>query len=450
MLGQLNDPEAFVERVGEIYAQPHASSFDVLEFKDGRVVERYSQPQFIDGLPVGRVWSFRDVSERKHLEEQLRQSQKMEAIGQLAGGIAHDFNNLLTVINGYCDLLLENMTDRWHESVQEIREAGRRAGQLTEQLLTFSRQSRFQSQIVRLNDVIASSEKLLRRLIGEQISLTVNLDPNVTAIKADTNQLEQILMNLAVNARDAMPDGGRLTITTSLVSDIQGQAGECDSTSVPSVQLEITDTGIGIPKENQSRIFEPFFTTKAVGKGSGLGLSVVHGIMQQHNGVIRVTSQPNQGTTFTLLFPHIAQCPQPPARAALPTARHGTETILLVEDEHAVRSMARRMLELHGYRVLDASNGREALHMMQDFHEPVQLLVTDVVMPEIGGRQLAETLRATCPNLFVIYISGYHTDASIQRSSLKPNESLLTKPFTTQQLVVAVRQMIDEMTASIN
>ncbi len=450
MLGQLNDPETFAERVAEIYTTPHASSFDVLEFKDGRVVERYSQPQFIDGIPVGRVWSFRDVSERKHLEEQLRQSQKMEAIGQLAGGIAHDFNNLLTVINGYCDLLLENMTDGWQESVREIREAGRRAGQMTERLLTFSRQSRFQSQIVSLNDVITSSEKLLRRLIGEQISLTVNLDPNVATIKADTNQLEQVLMNLAVNARDAMPDGGRLTITTSLVSDVHVQTGACDSPSAPCVQLEITDTGIGIPKENQSRIFEPFYTTKAVGKGSGLGLSVVHGIMQQHNGVIRVTSQPNQGTTFTLLFPHLAQCPEPPCSAATPTVPHGNETILLVEDEPGVRAIARRMLELHGYRVLDASNGREALRMMQEFHEPVHLLVTDVVMPEIGGRQLVEALRATNPNLFVLYISGHHTDASIQTSSLKSNESLLMKPFTTQQLAVAVRHLIDEMTASIN
>ncbi len=265
--------------------------------------------------------------------------------------------------------------------------------------MTFSRQSPFQSQIVRLNDVIASSEKLLRRLIGEQISLTVNLDPDVAAIKADTNQLEQVLMNLAVNARDAMPNGGCLTITTSLVSAMHAQAGDGHSTSMPCAQLTITDTGIGIPKENQSRIFEPFFTTKAVGKGSGLGLSVVHGIMQQHNGVIRVTSQPNQGTTFTLLFPHLAQCPQPPDRVPPPAAQHGTETILLVEDEPAVRAMARQMLESNGYRVLDASNGREALRMMHDFCEPIQLLVTDVVMPDIGGRQLAEALRADIPSL---------------------------------------------------
>ena len=444
MLSQLKEPQAFVQRVGEIYATPHASSFDVLEFKDGRVVERYSQPQFIDGIPVGRVWSFRDVSEHKQLEEQLRQSQKMEAIGQLAGGIAHDFNNLLTVINGYCDLLLENKTDRWQDSVQEVREAGRRAGQLTEQLLTFSRRSRFQSQIVRLNDVIAGSEKLLRRLIGEQISLSVILDPQVVAIKADTNQLEQVLMNLAVNARDAMPEGGRMTIATSLVFDAHSDSAEQAASSEPYAQLEITDTGVGIPRENQPRIFEPFFTTKDVGKGSGLGLSVVHGIMQQHNGVIRVTSQPDQGTTFTLLFPHLGHCPKPQANASPAIALHGTETILLVEDEQAVRTMARRMLELHGYRVLEASNGQEALQKMQGFHEPIHLLVTDVVMPEIGGRQLAETMRSACPDLRVIYISGYHEDASIQASSLKASESLLMKPFTTQQLVVTVRQLIDE------
>ena len=443
MLAQLKEPEAFVQRVGEIYATPHASSFDVLEFKDGRVVERYSQPQCIDGVPVGRVWSFRDVSERKHLEEQLRQSQKMEAIGQLAGGIAHDFNNLLTVINGYCDLMLENLTDRWQDSVQEIREAGRRAGQLTEQLLTFSRQSRFQSQVVRLNDVIASSEKLLRRLIGEQITLSVMLDPDVAAIKADTNQLEQVLMNLAVNARDAMPEGGSLTIATSLVTEVPAQLNESDAVPTQYAQLQITDTGIGIPKENQARIFEPFFTTKDIGKGSGLGLSVVHGIMQQHHGIIRVSSQLGAGTTFTLLFPHVGQCPPPQTLAKPLAAQHGTETILLVEDEQAVRTMARRMLELHGYRVLEAPNGQEALQLMQEVHEPIHLLVTDVVMPAVGGRQLAETMRTTSPSLRVIYISGYHTDSTIQASSLKISESLLRKPFTTQQLVTAVRQQID-------
>lgn len=443
MLSQLQEPEAFVQRVREIYTAPQASSFDILEFKDGRVVERYSQPQRIDDTPVGRVWSFRDVSERKHLEEQLRQSQKMEAIGQLAGGIAHDFNNLLTVINGYCDLLLANMTDNWQESVQEIREAGKRAGQLTEQLLTFSRQSRFQSQVVNLNCVIASSEKLLRRLIGEQISLSVSLDPEVAAIRADINQLEQVLMNLAVNARDAMPHGGRLTIKTSVFFTPKPKLDEDKPVSVPYAQLQISDTGIGMPKEIQARIFEPFFTTKDVGKGSGLGLSVVHGIMQQHSGVIQVTSQLGEGTTFTLLFPQVDGAPALQSEIAIPSARQGTESILLVEDEQSVRTMARLMLESYGYRVVAAQNGREALRLMQDQPDPIDLLVTDVVMPEIGGPQLAASLRVDNPKLRVIYISGYHTDATIQASSLKSTESLLKKPFSTQQLVNAVQQQID-------
>lgn len=443
MLGQLKDPDTFAQRISEIYTTPHASSFDALEFKDGRIVERYSQPQRIDGVPVGRVWSFRDVSERKQLEEQLRQSQKMEAIGQLAGGIAHDFNNLLTVINGYCDLLLENSTDCWQESVQEIREAGRRAGQLTEQLLTFSRRSRFQSQVVNLNKVIAGSEKLLRRLIGEQITLSVDLDPQVGSIKADTNQLEQVLMNLAVNSRDAMPNGGCLNITTSVATLARPKNDLNEDGPVLYAQLQVSDTGIGIPKENLDRIFEPFFTSKEIGKGSGLGLSVVHGIMQQHNGLIRVSSQLGQGATFTLLFPQVENAQPIQLCDERPNTSQGTETILLVEDEPSVRTMVRRMLESNGYRVLDAENGRHAMQLMKENSEPIDLLVTDVVMPEIGGSKLAESMRVTLPDLRVLYISGYHTDSKVLAFSPKATESLLKKPFTTQQLVSAVRQQID-------
>lgn len=443
MLGQLKDPDVFVKRVSEIYTTPHASSFDVLEFKDGRIVERYSQPQRIDGVPVGRVWSFRDVSERKQLEEQLRQSQKMEAIGQLAGGIAHDFNNLLTVINGYCDLLLENSTDCWQDSVQEIREAGRRAGQLTEQLLTFSRRSRFQSQVVNLNQVIAGSEKLLRRLIGEQITLCVELDPQVGSIKADTNQLEQVLMNLAVNARDAMPNGGCLNISTSIATLARPKSDVSEAGPVLYAQLQVTDTGFGIPKENLDRIFEPFFTSKEIGKGSGLGLSVVHGIMEQHNGLIRVSSQPGEGATFTLLFPQVEHAQPIQHCDELSNTCKGSETILLVEDEQSVRTMVRRMLESNGYRVLDAENGREAMQLIQENLEPIDLLVTDVVMPEIGGSKLAESMRVSLPDLRVLYISGYHTDSKVLAFSPKATESLLKKPFTTQQLVTAVRQQID-------
>ncbi|MFO0941637.1 MAG: PAS domain S-box protein [Pirellulales bacterium] len=444
MLGQLKDPEAFVARVREIYSNPHVSSFDVLEFKDGRVVERYSQPQRIEGIPVGRVWSFRDVSERKQLEEQLLQSQKMEAIGQLAGGIAHDFNNLLTVINGYCDLLLENQDICWQDSVKEIREAGQRAGKLTEQLLTFGRRSKFQYQIVRLNDVIEESEKLLRRLIGEQINLVVKLDSNVSTIKADRNQLEQVLMNLVVNARDAMPNGGTLTISTSLVSSTVASDEKFDLAAKPFAQMEISDTGIGISKEIQTRIFEPFFTSKEVGKGSGLGLSVVHGIMQQHNGMIRVSSQPSQGATFTLLFPQVNGASKLSTNSVSVPLSRGTETILLVEDEQAVRTMARRILESHGYRVLESQNGREAIELMGQNEDPIDLLITDVVMPEIGGSKLAEVLRATRPDLRVIFISGYHTDRNIESFSARPNELLLKKPFTAQQLATSVRKLIDE------
>ncbi len=443
MLGQLKDPDVFVKRVSEIYTTPHASSFDVLEFKDGRIVERYSQPQRIDGVPVGRVWSFRDVSERKQLEEQLRQSQKMEAIGQLAGGIAHDFNNLLTVINGYCDLLLENSMDGWQDSVQEIREAGRRAGQLTEQLLTFSRRSRFQSQVVNLNKVIAGSEKLLRRLIGEQITLRVDLDPQVGSIKADTNQLEQVLMNLAVNARDAMPNGGSLNISTSVATLARPKSDVSEAGTVLYAQLQVTDTGFGIPKENLDRIFEPFFTSKEIGKGSGLGLSVVHGIMEQHNGLIRVSSQPGEGATFTLLFPQVEHTQPIQHCDELSNSCKGSETILLVEDEQSVRTMVRRMLESNGYRVLDAENGRKAMQLMKEICEPIHLLVTDVVMPEIGGSQLAESMRVNQPDLRVLYISGYHTDSKVETFSPKASEFLLRKPFTTQQLVSAVRQQID-------
>lgn len=443
MLGQLKDPDTFVKRVSEIYTTPHASSFDLLEFKNGRIVERYSQPQRIDGVPVGRVWSFRDVSERKQLEEQLRQSQKMEAIGQLAGGIAHDFNNLLTVINGYCDLLLENSTDCWQDSVQEIREAGRRAGQLTEQLLTFSRRSRFQSHVVNLNQVIAGSEKLLRRLIGEQITLCVELDPQVGCIKADTNQLEQVLMNLAVNARDAMPNGGCLNISTSVATLARPKSDVSEAGPVLYAQLQVTDNGFGIPKENLDRIFEPFFTSKEIGKGSGLGLSVVHGIMQQHNGLIRVSSQPGEGATFTLLFPQVEHAQPFQHCDELPNTCQGSETILLVEDEQSVRTMVRRMLESNGYRVLDAENGREAMQLMKENREPIDLLVTDVVMPEIGGSKLAESMRVSLPDLRVLYISGYHTDSKVLAFSPKATESLLKKPFTTQQLVTAVRQQID-------
>lgn len=454
MLNQLKDPERFVQRVKEMFNATDRPSFDVLEFKSGRVLERFSQPQWIDGRPVGRVLSFRDVTERKHLEEQLRQSQKMEAVGQLAGGIAHDFNNLLTVINGYCDLLLgDNNSHResWRASVQEIREAGTRAAQLTQQLLAFSRRSRIQPRILNLNDVIAGAAKLLRRLIGEHITLVVQLAPDIDAINADAIQLEQVLMNLVVNSRDAMPEGGLLTINTSIVSrEVPGGVNHGQVTinaergkSIQYVRLQVTDTGAGMVPAVQSRIFEPFFTTKETGKGSGLGLSVVHGIMEQHGGVIEVASQPGTGTTFTLLFPAIDHDPQAQADRE-PSVSHGSETIFLVEDEPGVRKMARMMLESRGFRVLEASNGPEALKRFREAAEPIDLLLTDVVMPGMSGHELADTLRAENNELRVVYASGYNADAGFLQSPLKPHEAYLQKPFSQQQLVNTIRQHLDK------
>lgn len=448
MLAQLKDLEGFVRRVREMFLDREKTSFDVLEFKDGRVVERFSQPQWIDGRPVGRVLSFRDVSERRQLEEQLRQSQKMEAVGQLAGGIAHDFNNLLTVINGYCDVLLaQKAADQYTlESVQEIRDAGSRAAQLTEQLLAFSRRSQFQPRVVRLNDVIAGSERLLQRLIGEHVALAVQLDPNLPAIKADTIQIEQVLINLAVNARDAMPAGGSLTIRTSLVSPQDASQFQMqEATEAALIQLDITDTGVGMTSEIQARIFEPFFTTKVTGKGSGLGLSVVHGIMQQHKGQIRVITQPGKGTTFQLQFPSVAEVPLPAKAVAPQQARRGTETILLVEDEPGVRKLTRRILETQGFRVWEAADGQAALELARKLSAPIDLLVTDVVMPGISGRELADELRAIYRDLQVIYLSGYPKEFGVRDTPFKRHEAFLKKPFSQEDLLLQVRQSITQV-----
>ncbi len=387
-----------------------------------------------------------DVTDRKLLGDQLRQSQKMEAVGQLAGGIAHDFNNLLTVINGYCDLLLMDkpVQNPWATAVQEIYESGRRAAELTQQLLTFGRRSLSQPKRISLNDVVDTSQKLLRRLIGEQVVLTVDLDPDLGVIHADVNQLEQVLMNLAVNARDAMPSGGNLTITTKLVSFPEEKTPESDDAPrKPYARLQVIDTGMGIEESHLSHIFEPFFTTKDVGKGSGLGLAVVHGIVQQHGGRIHVASHRGVGTTFTMYFPLVNEAPDLQSSAGHSLVRGGSETILLVEDEPSVRKLTRITLELHGFHVVEASNGQEALQIANGLNGRVNLLLTDVVMPGINGHQLAETLRLQYPHLLVMYVSGYHNDDGVRKASLQRYETFLAKPFSAQELVRRVRELLD-------
>jgi CheY-like chemotaxis protein len=342
-------------------------------------------------------------------------------------------------------MLLAKQSDqnRWTASVQEIREAGRRASELTEQLLAFSRRSYTQRKVVFLDEVVAGAEKLLRRLIGEQVILTVQPGTKNRSIEADVNQLEQVLMNLAVNARDAMPNGGHLTITTNITPSPDSVIPRFHDEPGEFVQLDVTDTGVGMTDDIQSKVFEPFFTTKPTGKGSGLGLAVVHGIMQQNNGKIRIRSTPGHGTTFSMIFPVVDEAPTGEIQTINTNIRGGSETILFVEDEPGVRKFVRTVLELQGYKVLIASNGNEAIALAKLSQEPIHLLLTDVVMPGIDGHLVADSLRSDIPSLQVIYISGYAETEHIRESALNARETFLRKPFTPQELLAKVREHID-------
>ena len=454
VLSQLKDPEAFVSKVRELYAQPEAESFDVLEFKDGRVFERYSMPQRIDGRSVGRVWSFRDVTERRRAEValleselQLRQSQKMDAIGRLAGGVAHDFNNLLTVILGYGEQMLEQLGphDPMRRAVEEIQSAAGRAAALTGQLLAFSRKQMLEPRVIDLNAVLAGTGHLLRRLIGEDIQLEVTLDPRLGRVLADEHQIQQVIMNLAINARDAMPQGGRLTLTTTNADlDATYAQGHQPLPAGRYVALEVSDTGTGMDVETRARLFEPFFTTKERGKGTGLGLATVYGIVQQSGGHIWVYSEPGHGTVFKIYLPRLPE----PSPEGEPTATPrplpaGSETVLLVEDETMVRDLLRGMLERHGYRVLTAQSGEEALEVAAAHPGPLHLLVTDVVMKGIGGPELAGRLQPLHPGLRVLHISGYTDDAVLRHGVREGLTAFLQKPFTIEALVVKVREVLD-------
>jgi PAS domain S-box-containing protein len=395
-----------------------------------------------------------DITDRKRAEEtrlaleaQLRQAQKMEAVGRLAGGIAHDFNNILTVINGHSDFLLTVPPGAGfgRESLAAIRDAGERAARLTQQLLAFSRKAMVEPRLLDLNELVSNSAKLLRRLIGEDVLLTLVADPALGLLRADPGQLEQVLMNLGVNARDAMPTGGRLTLETRSVTVGAGASGR-DPNLKPGryAQLSVTDTGHGMSEEVKGKIFEPFFTTKGVGKGTGLGLAVVHGVVEQCGGHIRVDSAVGRGTTFELLFPVAEQPPDAPAASgAYKLVSRGTETVLLVEDEEAVRTIARLALETQGYRVLVAASGQEALRLTEGSVEPIHLVVTDVVMPGMGGRLLAEALRKRRPQIRVLYMSGYNDDAILQHGVSGSHDAFLQKPFTPLGLARKVRAVLD-------
>lgn len=400
-----------------------------------------------DGSPETIVIAFQDLTHLKQVEEQLRQSQKMEAIGQLAGGIAHDFNNLLTAINGYSSMALEKLPsgDPLHGFMSEVLRSGERAAGLTRQLLAYSRKQVLETKLWDLNSIVSEMQAMLRRIIGEDIILSTRLAAGQVLAKVDRGQVEQILLNLSLNSRDAMPRGGKLILETRTAFLHDGNATlSAETGRGPHVVLSVTDTGSGMPPEVKARIFEPFYTTKEVGKGTGLGLSSVYGIVKQSGGSITVRSEPGQGTTFHIYFPEATVESHRAEEIQLaPPDYRGTETILLVEDEEAVRRFAAHALEVKGYTVLRAANGREALGILARRQAPIALVVTDVVMPDVGGQVLADRLRELHPDLPILFISGYTDSSVIHKGLMDRPGGFLQKPFGPTDLARSVREALD-------
>ncbi|HVX65579.1 MAG TPA: ATP-binding protein, partial [Bryobacteraceae bacterium] len=401
-----------------------------------------------EGYVVAAMAVLHDVSERHELESQLRRSQKMEAMGRLAGGAAHDFNNLLTIIGGYGQMALDALgpKDPLRTDLEAILEASARASALTRQLLTFSRRQMVQPKTLDLNRNVTKVSRMLRRVIGEDIRLVTSLTPAQTRIRLDPAQLEQVLLNIAVNARDAMPTGGVLNINTEVIET--GANGSAPHTLEPGryVRLSISDTGTGMTPETLSHLFEPFYTTKAKGKGTGLGLSTVYGAVKQGGGEIAVESEPGRGTTFRIYFP--ASGDKVRDNAAAPAAREGsaetgTETVLLVEDEPEVRRLASQMLTRQGYAVLEAGSGADALRIWKQHRDSIDLVLTDVIMPQMSGPQMVEQLKALSPEVKVLYMSGYTDDVLARHGVVETKMALLHKPFTLDKLAAMVRSVLD-------
>jgi len=390
----------------------------------------------------------RDIGERRRLEEQLRQSQKMDAIGRLSGGVAHDFNNLLGVIIGYSEVLQDSIkeTDRLRGCVDQVVQAGKRAASLTRQLLAFSRQQVLEPKVLILNTVVSDMEKMLRRLIGEDVELSTSLDPDLGKVRADQGQIEQVIMNLAVNARDAMPEGGKLVIHTA-----NFEMDEAFVRRYPYpvqtggyILLTVSDTGVGMDSATQHRIFEPFFTTKEKGKGTGLGLSTVYGVVKQSGGYIEVESSVGKGSSFKIYLPRVDQSLEAERTEVAPlTEFRGKETILLVEDEENLRTLTRNLLELYGYAVLEAANGEEALKISRGNTGPIHLMLTDMVMPGINGRALAQQLSQERQGLKVVYMSGYTGQTYGGQGLLSPGAFFLQKPFTRENLARKIREALE-------
>ncbi len=445
---------AFLEKISRLTTETASTGIWRHRKKDGKLseMEITSHPLVFAGK---RAWLSLaiDVTERLSLEAQLRQSQKMESVGQLAGGIAHDFNNLLTVISGHAGLLLakENLGPKIADPLKEISEAAKRAADLTRQLLMFSRKQIIQLQVVDLNETVNNVAKMLRRILGEDILLDLNFSPSLPCIKADLSMIEQVLLNLAVNSRDAMPKGGQLRIRTTsvMVDELQAQQNP-EAHKGRFVCLSEADTGSGISPEHLPRIFEPFFTTKELDRGTGLGLATVYGIVRQHQGWIEVTSKLQHGTTFNIFLPATNEksgavvMPQSDARVI-----GGTETILVVEDEAPLLKLIRHILESHGYKVLECSNGRTALELWEQHRKKIELLFTDMILPDgMTGPELAEILQASKPGLKVIYTSGYNTEKLSHGAPLQEGLNFIQKPFHARKLAETVYDCLNAKPAS--
>src|SRR5580693_4683898 len=424
-----------------------------VEWKGGSYTCHVEPLRTAEGELQGAICMALDITDRRQLEEQLRQAQKMEAVGRLAGGIAHDFNNLLMVIQGYADLMTERLAegDPLRRNAEQIQTASQRATSLTRQLLAFSRKQMLAPKVLNVQSVVAEMEKILRRLIGEDIQLETSSAPDLGLIKADRSQIEQVILNLAVNARDAMPQGGRLTIETANV-ELDSSYSHPPAVLSPGryVMLAVTDNGCGMDAETQAHVFEPFFTTKEKGKGTGLGLATVYGIVKQSGGYVWVYSEPGRGTSFKIYLPMVETSEEPgrDSRTGVRPTHRGTETILLVEDEKGVRELAREYLEMSGYTVIEAEDGHTALELASMHAGTIHLLMTDVVMPGISGRELAERVKRLRAKINVLYMSGYTDQAVVHHGILDMDAVLLQKPFTLATLSSKLREILTAETVA--
>jgi signal transduction histidine kinase/ActR/RegA family two-component response regulator len=410
-----------------------------------------------DGQPLCMLGSFIDISEKMQAkrmllekEEQLRQSQKMEAIGRLAGGVAHDFNNLLTLIIGHCDLIISGLESdsSVHEDVEEVQKAADRAAGLTQQLLAFSRKQVMETRVIDLNSLVTEMEKMLGRILGEDVALHSVLSDDLELIKADPGQIQQVIMNLVVNAREAMPQGGKLTIeTTEVYLDDEYAHQRVDINPGIFVMLTVNDTGHGMDEETRTRIFDPFFTTR--GKGTGLGLSTVHGIVKQSGGTIDVYSRPGKGTSFRLYLPKVEGGDEPPkAHRDISPSTRGTETVLIVEDEEALLALISKIIKRHGYKVLEGTGGRDALRASQQHKGTIHLLVTDVIMPNVSGRDLAGQLLQSRPDMQILFMSGYTHNAFVHNGMADEKINFIQKPFSMRDLALKIREVLDSSSHS--